>query len=129
LIQYQQGNWDAAVGTLDIAGEASTTQAEALFAATALLVRSGRGDTSALDVLPLLRPWWEREGRVALFSTAAAVELYEQAGRTDDALAILDTLVEVLTSVWQDPWFLARIRLSAIGISALSAGVATATAA
>ena len=129
MIQYLQGDWDDALHTLDIAGESSPTQAEALFAATALLVRSGRGDVAALNLLPLLRPWWEREGRVALFAGAAAIELLELAGRTDDALATIGDIVEVLTTLWQDPFFLARIRLSALGVSALCASVGTATTA
>jgi DNA-binding NarL/FixJ family response regulator len=129
LIQYQRGDWDAAAQTLDIAGESATTQAEALFAGTSLLIRAGRGDASALDMLPLLRPWWERDGRIGLLAATAALEIHEQAGRPDDALAMLDTTVAVLTNIWQEPWFLARIRLSAMGLAALSSGVATATAA
>jgi DNA-binding NarL/FixJ family response regulator len=124
-IQYLRGDWDAAVRTLDIVGESATGQAESLFAATAMAVRSGRGDVAALDLLPLLKPWWERDGRIALDATAAAIELYEKLGRPDVALEMIDDVVETLTHVWQDPWFLARIRLSALGIAALSASVAS----
>ena len=129
LIQYLRGDWDTALRTLDIAGESATSQAEALFAATAVTIRSGRGDASALEMLPLLRPWWERDGRIALLAASAALEIHEQGGRPDDALAMLDTVVGVLTDIWQDPWFLARIRLSAMGLAALSGGLGAATAA
>jgi DNA-binding NarL/FixJ family response regulator len=126
LVQYLRGNWDGAMRTLDISGEAATAQAEALFSATAMLVRSGRGDESALDLLPLLRPWWDREGRIALFAGAAALELYEQLQRPDAAIALLDDIVGVLAHIWQEPWFLGRIRLSALGVAVVEAAAASA---
>lgn len=123
LIQYLRGDWDGALSTLDLAGESATAQAEALFAATRMLVSSGRGDTQSLDLLPMLRPWWERDGRVALFAAVSAVDLYEQQGRTDDALGLIEDVVATLAQVCQDEWFLGRIRLSAVGVSALAASV------
>jgi DNA-binding CsgD family transcriptional regulator/tetratricopeptide (TPR) repeat protein len=126
LVQYLRGNWDKALRTLDISSEAAPAQAEALFAATAMLVRSGRGDSSALELLPVLRPWWDRDGRTALFGVAAALELYEQLVRPDDAMDLLDDAVAHLTQIWQEPWFLARIRLSTLGVAVLAAAAAIA---
>jgi len=51
-------------------------------------------------------------------------ELHAQLGRTAAALAALDEVVEVVTDVWQQPWFLARLRVSAIGLQILAATVA-----
>jgi DNA-binding NarL/FixJ family response regulator len=127
LVQYARGCWDDAAGTADTSGESPPAQAEALLGATGMTVRAGRGEQSALDLMPVLRPWWERDGRMALYSVSAAIELHEQQGRADEALALIDEIVTILGELWQEPWFLARIRLSAQGLAALSAGLATAT--
>ena len=126
LVQYLRGNWDKALHTLDISGEDAPAQAEALFAATSMQVRAGRGDESALDLLPVLRPWWDRDGRTALFGVAAALELYAHLVRPDEAMQLLDEAVAHLTQIWQEPFFLARIRLSALGIAVLAAAAAVA---
>ncbi|MCU1656556.1 MAG: transcriptional regulator, LuxR family [Pseudonocardiales bacterium] len=127
LIQYVRGDWDAALRTLDVTGEPVTSHAEALYAATGLAVRAARGDRGVLDLLPVLRAWWDRESRVALYSVGAALELYEVDGQVDDALALLEELVATLTVLWQNPWFLARLRLSAQGLAVLSSAVSKAS--
>src|SRR5439155_1475582 len=71
LVQYIRGDWDGALRTLDVANESATPQAEALYAATAMAIRAGRGDRSALELLMPLRDWWERESRAALYSVGA----------------------------------------------------------
>jgi len=126
LVQYVQGNWDDAARTVDVSGESPPAQAEALLAATGMAVRAGRGDRTALELFPTLRPWWERDARIALYSVGAVLELHEQHALPDDALALIDETVEVLTAMWQEPWFLARIRLSAQGVATLAAAVRTA---
>ncbi|MEO6887135.1 MAG: AAA family ATPase, partial [Jatrophihabitantaceae bacterium] len=123
LAQYLRGDWDGALHTLDLDGQHPPAQAEALFAATAALVRAGRGDSAWLDLLPRLRPMWVRDGRVGLYTTAAAVELYESQRRHRDALGAIADAVSGLGEVWQSEWFLGRIRLSALGIAALAAGL------
>jgi DNA-binding NarL/FixJ family response regulator len=123
LVQYVRGDWDGALRTLDVTGEHPTGLAEALYSATAMQVHAGRGDAGVLDQVPVLRPWWDRESRVALYSVGAALEIYEIDGRVEEALRLLDELVAELTVIWQNPWFLARIRLSAQGIAVLSAAV------
>ena len=48
---------------------------------------AGRGDAAALELLPALRPWWDRDGRIALFAVAAALESTSStAARRRDAL-------------------------------------------
>ncbi|MEA2425534.1 MAG: hypothetical protein QOH13_1944, partial [Thermoleophilaceae bacterium] len=71
-------------------------------------------------------PYWHREGRVALYSGLGALEIYEQLGDVASALALIDDLVEALGTLWLDPWFLARIQLSTLGISVLCAAAARA---
>jgi DNA-binding CsgD family transcriptional regulator/tetratricopeptide (TPR) repeat protein len=127
LLQYVRGDWDGALRSLDITGQAATDQAEALYAATAMLIHAGRGVPGTLGMVDLLRPWWERESRVALYSVSAVLEILELDGKVDEALALLDELVKFLSMIWQDPWFLAHIRLGAQVLAVLSAAVPTAS--
>ena len=47
------------------------------------------------------------------------LEVYGRRGRVDDAVALIDEAVAMLGDVWQEEWFLGRIRLSALGVTAL----------
>ena len=127
LVQYMRGDWDGALRTLSVSGEAATAQAEALYAATSMAVRAGRGDRSVLALLPPLRDWWERESRAGLYAVGAALDLYQIDGDVDAAVKLLDELVAMLTVIWQNPYFLARIRLSAQALAVLSAAARQAT--
>jgi len=125
-VLYLRGNWDAALETLDTTGERPTGIGAGVFRSTGMPVRSGRGDATVLADLPELRPLWRREGRIALYSGIAALEIYEQQGDAESALALVDEVVEVLGPLWLNPWFLARIQLSAMGIAALAAAASSA---
>jgi DNA-binding CsgD family transcriptional regulator/tetratricopeptide (TPR) repeat protein len=125
-VQYLRGDWDGALHTLNTTGEQPTMMADAVLRSTAMALRAGRGELDAIDVLDELRPYWNREGRVGLYSVVGALEIYEQQGDAPAALALIDDVVEALGALWLDPWFLARIQLSAQGISVLSAVAARA---
>ncbi|HVU92535.1 MAG TPA: LuxR C-terminal-related transcriptional regulator, partial [Jatrophihabitans sp.] len=125
-LQYIRGDWDGALRTLDTTGQEPMKLADAVFRATAITIRAGRGDTTALAELDELRPLWPREGRVALYSVYGALEVYEQLADADAALKLVDELVDALGVLWLDPWFLGRIQLSAYGVAVLSAVAATA---
>jgi DNA-binding CsgD family transcriptional regulator/tetratricopeptide (TPR) repeat protein len=127
LVQYVRGDWDGALQRLDLSGERATAQAEALYAATGMAVRAGRGDRAALQMLGPLRDWWERDSRTALYTVGAALDLYQLDGRVPDALTLLDELVSALSMIWQNPWFLARVRLNAQALAVLSAAAPGAT--
>ncbi len=125
-VQYLRGDWDAALRTLDTSAEQPTMMASAVFRSTGMAVRAGRGDTALLAELDQLRPYWVREGRVALYSAFAALEVYEQQAQAEPAMQLIDEVVESLGELWLDPWFLARIQLSAFGMAVLSAVAARA---
>lgn len=125
-MQYIRGDWDAALRTLDTTGQEPMKLADAVFRSTAMPIRAGRGDVAALEDLHELRPYWQREGRIALYSVYGALEVYEQLGDADAALKLIDELVESLGALWLDPWFLGRIQLSAYGVSVLSSVAARA---
>jgi DNA-binding CsgD family transcriptional regulator len=125
-LQYLRGDWDGALLTLDTTGEQPPMIPDAVLRSTAMIVRAGRGELEVLQGLDALRPYWHREGRIALYSGLAALEIYEQEGDGASALALIDDLVESLGTLWLDPWFLARIQLSTLGIAVLSAVAARA---
>ena len=120
LAQYDRGRWDEAMRTLDTSGEMAPPMAQALYAATAMNIRAGRGDPAVLETLETLRESWSHETRIALYSVGAAIQAYEHEGRFDDAITLLDELVSALAVLWQNEWFLARIRLSAQVLAVLS---------
>jgi DNA-binding CsgD family transcriptional regulator len=129
IVQYVRGDWDASARLAAVAGESPPALAEAMLAAAGMAVKAGRGDQSALDLLPRLRPWWQRDGLIAILSGGAAVDVYVDAGRTESGLDILDDLIAAVSELWQQPWFLGRIRLSGLGLAALASTVATSPAA
>jgi DNA-binding CsgD family transcriptional regulator len=121
VIEYHRGEWGQALQELDPARshrpDPPRDAADKLLV-TAMRIRAGQGDITVLDELPRLRPSWESDGRVGLWATMAAVEVYEQQGRGDDAAHAIDDLVAVLTPLWQNPWFLARIQLVTSAVAA-----------
>jgi DNA-binding NarL/FixJ family response regulator len=123
LVRYELGEWDESLQTAQVEGQQPPPLADAELAAVAMSVRAGRGDQSALDQLPRLRPFWRRDGAIAVICAGAAIDLYAQAGHSDAGLALLDEVVRELGDLWQVEWFLARIRLSALGIAALAGNV------
>ncbi|MCW2492250.1 MAG: transcriptional regulator, LuxR family [Frankiales bacterium] len=129
LVHFARGDWDASLQLTDLAGEHPTRFAEAKLTAAAFPARAARGDTSALDQLPRLRERWRWDGLTAVWALTQAVELFTQLGETDRALAAHDELVELIVDVWRQPWFMARVRLSAVTIAALSASVTSLPAA
>ena len=120
LVQYELGDWDGSLRTVDIAGQGAPEIAEALLTAIGLAVRAGRGQVEALRSLPLLRQRWNTDGLIAALTAGPAVELLTEAGDPAAALSLLDELVAVQATLWQNEWFLGRIRLAAIGLGTLA---------
>jgi len=127
-VRYQRADWDGALRAADVAGESPPPVAEALLNSIAMLVRAGRGELTALDLLAKVKPWWYRDGLATLYSTYAALTIYEQQARVDEALVLIDDAVEMTTRLWQNPWLLARVRLSSLGIAVLAAAAPDASA-
>jgi DNA-binding CsgD family transcriptional regulator len=122
ILRYQSGDWDGALDALDIAGEAPPEVAAGRLTSAALIVRVGRGeaDAAAGDEM---RELWPLESLIANGCILAMLEAHAQAGRAEQALALVDEAVELLGDVWQEEWFLGRIRISALGLMACSAAV------
>jgi DNA-binding CsgD family transcriptional regulator len=128
LVQYVRGEWDASLQTTDIRGLPAPPMPEATLAAAALAVRAGRGEERVLDLLPVLRPWWRRDGMIAVLTAGPGIEMYVQRGQVAEAFELLDDVNSTLAQLWQNAAYLGRIRLSALAVAGASTAVVSAPA-
>jgi DNA-binding NarL/FixJ family response regulator/tetratricopeptide (TPR) repeat protein len=122
IAQYVRGEWDASLRAAETAGQAPPL-AEASLSAAGMAVRAGRGDVAALDLVSDLRPWWRSDGMIPVITAGPAIDLYAASGQLAPAFELLDEVNTLLTELWQNEWFLGRIRLSALAVAAASAAL------
>ena len=127
VARHVSGDWDVSASLARVDGESPPALAEAMLAAAGMAVGAGRGQTATLEMVPVLRPWWQRDGLIAVLSGGAAIDLYVDDGKSEAALRVLDEVVAIVGELWQQPWFLGRIRFSALGLAALSSAAASQT--
>jgi DNA-binding CsgD family transcriptional regulator len=120
IAAYTTGRWDDVVRMTDMTGESPPGMPWAALASADLAVRAGRGDTAALEVLPQIRAWWDRDGFIAILSGAAAIDLHGDAGDLEAALRCHDDIVEAVRDRWQVKTFLAQVRLGALVLGHLA---------
>jgi DNA-binding CsgD family transcriptional regulator len=123
LAEYARGNWDESIRLADVRGQGAPPIAEALLTAMGMAVEAGRGDLTALELLPRLQPRWERDGMLCVLTATAAIELYGVSGQLDRALILYEQAFALLTRMWQSEWFQVRIRFGALVAAAASAAV------
>ena len=111
---YLLGDWDAATELADLRHEAPPEMAEAMVNASGLITRAGRGDESALGLLPSIATTAQREGMAAMFSGFAAIDLHGDRGDLVAAIAAHDEAVRIIGTLWANKDFQARIRMSAL---------------
>jgi DNA-binding CsgD family transcriptional regulator len=104
----------------DVAGESPPGLAEAALASVNLAVSAGRGDASAIETYSRIKPWWERDGFIAVLSGAAAIDLYGDAGDIEAVLRVHDEVVEAVRERWQVKSFNAQVRLGALVMGQLA---------
>ena len=122
IAAYEVGRWDESLTILAVDDEVPPEPAESMLRAARMYVAAGRGEVSALDGLERTRPWWEREGLVALLAGSAAVDLHGDAGDLERATAVHDEVVEVLCGVWH-PLFQGQLRLGTLLLGQLASHV------
>ncbi|MGX7679519.1 helix-turn-helix transcriptional regulator [Jatrophihabitans sp. DSM 45814] len=125
LVYFASGDWEASVTITDLSGEQPTRLAASKMTAAGFAIRAARGDLLALDDLAQLRERWRWDGQTAVWSLTHAIDLYTQLKRTDLALRAHDELVDLIVDIWRQPWFMARVRLSALALASISATVPT----
>ncbi|HET6626689.1 MAG TPA: AAA family ATPase [Nocardioidaceae bacterium] len=123
ITAYVVGDWDRAAELVDVTGQSPPALAEVALGAVWLEVAAGRGKAEAVDLLPQLRPWWDKDGFVAILCGAAAIDLYGDAGDLDATLRVHDDVVHTVTALWQVETFLAQLRLAALTLGQLATHV------
>ncbi len=108
------GDWKLAADSIDFSGESPPEMGEAMLSAIALELAAGRGHLAVLGLLPRIRPWWPRDGLIAIISGAGAIDLFGQQGDLEAARSLHDDVVTTVAELWQRPEFQARIRLGAL---------------
>lgn len=124
IVAYVSGDWDEAERLGDITGQAPPVLAEASLASVQLSISAGRGYEHGLDLLPQIRPWWDHDGMIAIYTASAAIDLYGDRGDLAAAEAMFDDAVALLTELWQLPAFQAKIRLSGLLLGQLATAAA-----
>ncbi len=117
---FYMGDWATARTVTDVTGQRPPAVGEACLAALSMAPAAGQGDTSALDLIPHIRAQWHRDGLVAILTGAAAIDLYGDSGRLEQAVAIYDDVVTSVSQLWQNPTFHARVRLSGLVLGQLA---------
>ncbi|HSE69693.1 MAG TPA: AAA family ATPase, partial [Nocardioidaceae bacterium] len=110
IAAYITGDWDEVARIVDVTGEAPPELIEVSLAAIGLGVAAGRGDAEALRTFQRVRPWWDKDGVVAIYSGAAAIDLYADSGDYESAIRVYEEVVDSVTALWQVSTFLARFR-------------------
>lgn len=119
-VAFLQGDWDDAVRLTDVRDAAPPAAAEALLAAQGLAVLVGRGDPRAVDLLRAVRPWWDREGVVAI-CCGPMIDGFGDAGDFEAAIAVHDDIITAVTTLWKRPSLQAQVRMSALLLGQLAA--------
>ena len=129
IVTHVSGDWQLATQMVDTTGQSPPELAAALLDSIGLEIAAGRGDVSALALMPRLRGAWHLDGLVAITSGGAAIELLGQTGDIEAAQAMHDDVVTTVAEMWQRMAFQARVRLAAllVGHLATSTGAATAS--
>jgi DNA-binding CsgD family transcriptional regulator len=120
IAAYTTGRWDDVDRMTDMTGESPPGLPWAALASVGLAVRAGRGDAAALEVLPQIRAWWERDGFIAILSGAAAIDLHGDTGDLEATLRCHDDVVDSVRDRWQVKTFLAQVRLGALALGHLA---------
>lgn len=124
IAAYQAGDWEQALEIADVSGQDPPSVAEAGLAAVGMAVAAGRGESSAVQLLPHTRGVWERDGVIAIWCGAAAIDLYGDRGELSAALAVHDDVVTTVGGMWQCADFQARVRLAGLVLGQLCAAAA-----
>lgn len=127
---YEMGRWDLALDLLaDTVAAGLPAPAVAGVEAPAAYVRAARGTAGPDELLASTRPWWSEDGRIAIQTGSAAVDLLGRAGDVDAMLALADELAGFLHRLWGMPRVPVEVRLAALCLGHLGTALRQAPAA
>ena len=118
---YEMGEWDRAADAAEHATETGMPAwAAASIDAAAGALLAARGQLSATELLASTRPWWVDDGRTAVQSGIAAVDLLGSTGDVDRMLAVHDEVVDFLRGLWGRGQVAVEVRLAALATGHLA---------
>ncbi len=123
---YEMGEWDRAASAA--AHDAETGMpawAAASIDAAAGGLLAARGQLSATELLAATRPWWADDGRTAVQSGIAAVDLLGGTGDVDRMLTVHDEVVDFLRGLWGRGLVAVEVRLAALAMGHLATALRT----
>jgi DNA-binding CsgD family transcriptional regulator len=121
-IHLVRGEWDRALDLFVVEGPFPPPIPRAMLTSMRLQILQNRGDDVAARVGGL-RPFWRREGAVAIHAAAIEMTAAGRRGEPETAVASYDEAVAVLSRIWHE-WFSARIRLAAVAVGVLADAMA-----
>ena len=118
-IRFARGEWDEALGLLAaVPGTPAPPIPRAMLTALRLHIKQVRGDDVGTRAAAL-RPFWPREGAVAIVSSPVEMVAAARRGDAADVLGAYHDVVAVLGRIWHD-WFSARVRLAAVAAGGIA---------
>ncbi|TQL50860.1 tetratricopeptide repeat protein [Ornithinicoccus hortensis] len=117
---YMVGDWDEVDLVTDTSHEVPPPLMASLLASIRLQVAAGRGDPSGLATLEATRTEWLADGWLAINVGGAAIDLYGDADRLEEAERAYQDVVSTVTAAWQVPAFQAQVRLSTLLLGQLA---------
>jgi DNA-binding CsgD family transcriptional regulator/tetratricopeptide (TPR) repeat protein len=126
-IHLVRGEWDRVLDLFVVEGPFPPPIPRAMLTAMRLQVHQFRGEDVGARAVGL-RPFWRREGAVAIHAAAVEMVAAGRRGEPAGAVTAYDDAVAVLSRIWHE-WFSARIRLAAVAIGVLADAMAHRTGA
>ncbi|CAN5184896.1 helix-turn-helix transcriptional regulator [soil metagenome] len=113
-IHVVRGEWERALKLFVVEGPFPPPIPRAMLTSMRLQIVQNRGEDVGARVAGL-RPFWRREGAVAIHAASIEMIAAGRRGEPQDAVASYDEAVAVLSRIWHE-WFSARIRLAAVAV-------------
>jgi DNA-binding NarL/FixJ family response regulator len=121
---YEMGDWDLAVRLVEDASAAGLPAAGfAGIESAGSYVPAARGQADAESLLAATRPWWSEDGRLAVQSGSAAVDVLGREGRLGRMLEVHDELVAHLRDLWSLERVPVEVRLAALVVGHLGSAL------
>jgi DNA-binding CsgD family transcriptional regulator/tetratricopeptide (TPR) repeat protein len=129
FVGYVTGDWDLVSATADTSKERPPVPelARAFLDAAALDVVVARGAEDAAEKAARVRESWHLDGYVIVASAGALIEQSARSGGVAAAERCYDEAVRRLGELWDDPWFVGRLRLGALLLGVLASVAARST--
>jgi DNA-binding CsgD family transcriptional regulator/tetratricopeptide (TPR) repeat protein len=124
---FVTGDWDLVSTTTETTGEAPPELARAVMESVGLEVAVARNRDDTLEYAKRVRESWDVDGYVIVSSAGALIELAARTEGLEAATQVHDEAVRRLGELWDEPYFMGRLRLDATLLAELASNAANAS--